>query len=81
MVEQPAHDVHAVERSCRPRVRPPVPDGQPVHVDGGVQRTHAGVFVHDVRIGAGVDEERGEVVVRVDDRDHERGCAIGIGQR
>ena len=38
------------------------------------------LVVDDVRIGAGVEQQRRELVVRVDDRDDERRGAVGIGE-
>jgi hypothetical protein len=49
-----------------------------VHVHGGVQRGRA-ALIGDIRVGAGLDEQRRKLVVRVDDRDDERRGAVGIG--
>ena len=50
---------------------------QAVHVHGRIERAHAG-NVHDVGIGALLDQHGGQVVVRVDDREHERAGADAL---
>ncbi len=77
VLEQLLHDVRARKQADGFRVRPAVADRETVHVDGGIQRAHS-ARVDDVRIRAGVDQRRSELVVRIDDRDHERGRAVWI---
>ena len=80
MREQRLDQIDSIELTRWLRIGTPVADGQAVHVDGGVERRHPGFVVPDVRIGALLDQRRGDVVVRVDDRKDERGRAVGIGQ-
>ena len=80
LLEQQPDDVHGVEFARGVGIRTPVPHGEPVHVDRGVQRAHPGGRVHDVRVGAGVEQQLREVVMGVDDGENERGGAVGIGE-
>ena len=48
-----------------------------MHVDRGVQRRRAGA-VREVDVGALLHEERRDVVVAVDDGEHQRRAAVGI---
>ena len=57
-----------------------MPDRQAMHVDGRVQRSHVRFLVADVRIGTLLDQRGRLVVVGVDDRDDQRGRAVGIDE-
>ena len=50
-----------------------------VHIDGRVQRG-APEFIRDVRIRAMLQQINREIVMRVDDRHHQRTGSVGIGQ-
>jgi hypothetical protein len=76
--KQCARDVDGRQRSHWRRRAAPVPDRQAMHVDGRVQRAHAGLGIDDIRIGAGLDEHGRKFVVRVDDRDDGRRRAVGV---
>ena len=75
-------DLHQIERrqfaGSRPRGMA-IHFAQRIHVDGGVQCGHAG-GIGDIRIRAFFGEQRGGIVMAVDDREHQRGGAVGIGE-
>ncbi len=76
--DQRLDDVRTVERVVGLGIRPAHGLGQRVHVDRRVQRGHAR-GLGDVRIGALVDQQAGEIEMQVDDRRHQRARAVGIG--
>jgi len=75
--EQQADDLEACRAVVGVRRVAPEHPRQRAHVDGRVQRRHAG-GVGDIRIRAGLNQELRGVVVRVDDCKHQRRRAVRI---
>jgi hypothetical protein len=78
--EQNFDQIDSIEVARWPGVGTAVSNRQAMHVHRRIQRCHVGFVVADIRVGAFLDEQRGLVVVGIDDGDDERRGTVGIDQ-